>query len=373
MVIKPVVEWKNPFCRIIGYIFLFPFSLFFGLMAECRNILFDLGFLEFRKFKTFIIGVGSLSVGGSGKTPLTEFLAIRLAHQGMRVGVISNGFRKTSKGTVIVSNGKAILESVSRSGDEAYLMAMNFIDAGLEIPVISGSDRIQAVIICELEFKCNVIILDDAFQYRKIIKSVECIVQDHYESRFPLITLPAGRLREFKRNLKRADAVVVTKMPDNVSWLSDSSRWGTNVHISRYRPAYLQNWFEYEKKPLNLLENKKVVLFSALGYNESFINAASILCSKHQAPIVRMQEFQDHYRYDKETLQKIFNWMKGQEPSEFLVLTTQKDAVKMKPEWIPAEWKPHVYFLKSEFSIESQIQFENLIKIPQIKYNNQPS
>lgn len=119
MVFKPVVEWKNPLFRILGYLLLFPFSLFYGIFAECRNILYDSGFFRKHTFESFIIGVGSLSVGGSGKTPLAEFLAIQLAQRGVRVGVISNGYRKTSRGTVIVTDGKIIKETVSRSGDEA--------------------------------------------------------------------------------------------------------------------------------------------------------------------------------------------------------------------------------------------------------------
>lgn len=369
MVIKPVAEWKNPFFRIIGYIFLFPLSVFYGLLAQCRDILYDLGFFKVVAFDSFVIGIGSLSVGGSGKTPLAEFLAVSLAKKGARVGVISNGFRKTSKGTIIVSDGEAILESVYRSGDEAYMMALNFLEAGLDIPVISASDRIEATVLCVQKFKCDVIILDDAFQYRKITKSVEFVVQDHFESRYPLITLPAGRLREFKNNLKRADAVIISKAPEVDNAKTEALHWGKDVIISRYRPDYLQPLFKPDRMPLTILANKKIVLFSALGYNGSFVNSVSILCTKQNAQIVRILEFQDHYWYDQYSLRRIFQWMADRSPSEFLVLTTQKDAVKIKPEWVPKEWKAHIFFLKSEFIIESQIQFENLIKIPQITHN----
>ncbi len=372
MVFKPVVEWKNPLFRVLGYLLLFPFSLFYGIFAECRNILYDSGFFRKHTFESFIIGVGSLSVGGSGKTPLAEFLAIQLAQRRVRVGVISNGYRKTSRETVIVTDGKIIKETVSRSGDEAYVMAINFIVAGLEIPVVSGSDRIEAVKICEEQFNCSVIIIDDAFQYRKITKSVEFVVQDYFESMFPHLTLPAGRLREFRRNIRRADAVILSKTPEAVTDKSVALRWRKDIIISRYQPVYLQKWFKPDKFPLGILNNQKIILFSALGYNESFVNAVSTLCFKYNALIECKLEFQDHYRYNKNTLQKIFNRIKGLSPFDHLVLTTQKDAVKMQPEWVPDEWQTHVYFLKAEFSMESQIQFENLIKIPQINLDNQP-
>lgn len=365
MVIKAVVEWKNPFIRTVSYVLFFPFSLLFGLLAELRNRLYDVQIFKSVGSEAYIMSVGSLSVGGSGKTPLVEYLAKLLSQRGLKIGVVSNGYGKRSFGTVIVSDGKSILADVFRSGDEAFLMATNFQKKDLNIPVISGPDRVEAVRILT-NHRCNVIILDDAFQYRKITKSIEFIVQDYFESRYPFFTLPAGRLREFKGNLNRAKAVVLTKSPEGTDAKKVSERWNNNVFISHYEPVSLQNWYEANAKPLDSLMNKKIILFSALGFNESFQQCVTRLCSRYHAEITHKIEFQDHHWYVENDLRKILGLIPEGSFSEYLILTTQKDAVKIQGKWIPKKFQERAYFLISEFSLDSQIQFENLIKIPQI-------
>jgi tetraacyldisaccharide 4'-kinase len=338
----------------------------FGIFAEARNVLYDIRFFRSLRFRSYVIGIGSLSVGGSGKTPLVEYLAERLFKKGVSVGVISNGFRKKSSGLVIVSDGKKILENVFASGDEAYLMAVNFLEAGAEIPVISCSDRIKGVQILEERFQCNAIVIDDSFQYRKLEKNVEFIVQDYLETSYPNFTLPVGRLREFKRNLNRAEAVVISKAPDCFNEQVLSSKWGKKVCFTHYKPLHFQNCFEPDKQPLEMLSGKKVILFFGLGHNESFASSIRDLCSRYDACIARSFEFQDHHWYTLGEIQKIFDSLNGIPLDQCMVLTTQKDAVKIKAEWVPLGMRSKVFFLRSEFRFESQNQFENLIKIPHI-------
>lgn len=366
MVIKPVVEWKQSFARNLSFILLLPLSVLYGIFSEARNALYDIRLFRSARFRSYVIGVGSLSVGGSGKTPLVEYLALHLFRKGIRTGVISNGFRKKSEGLVIVSDGKQILENVFTSGDEAYFMAVNFLEASAEIPVISCSDRIKGVQILEERFQCNAVIIDDSFQYRKLEKNVEFLVQDYLETSYPHFPLPAGRLREFKRNLNRAEAVVISKTPDGFNEQVLSGKWGKKVCISHYTPLCFQNCFEPDKQPLKMLSGKKIILFFGLGHNESFACSVRGLCSRYNACIIRSFEFQDHHWYSPGEVQEIFDSLNGLQLDQCMILTTQKDAVKIKAEWVPLGMRSKVFFLRSEFKFESQNQFENLIKIPHI-------
>jgi tetraacyldisaccharide 4'-kinase len=271
---------------------------------------------------------------------------------------------------VEVSDGAHLLTDVGVAGDEAYLMAANFQKSNLNIPVISGSDRIAAIHILQKQYDSDVIILDDAFQYRKIKKSIEFAVQDYFESAYPFFTLPSGRLREFKNNIKRAGAVVITKSPVGADDKKLSGRWGKKVLISHYLPTAFQNWFAEHETPLIALTHKKILLFSALGYNTSLQSCIAELCSRYHAQIVRVIEFQDHHWYTENDMMKIFGSIPEEQSSDYVILTTQKDVVKLKPEWLPKKYRERAYFIKSEFSMDSQIQFEKMIKIPQIVLNN---
>ncbi|MBL7994116.1 tetraacyldisaccharide 4'-kinase [bacterium] len=370
MVIKAIVEWKNPFIRLISHIIFFPLSIVFGVAAQVRNKLYDFRILKSLRCNTFIIGVGSLSVGGSGKTPLVEFLATLMVQRGLRVGVVSNGYRKKSTGTVVVSDGDSLLTDVYIAGDEAYIMAVDFHKSNLHIPVISGPDRICAVRILQNTFDVDVIILDDVFQYRKIEKSFEFIAQDYFESAYPLLTLPSGRLREFRNNMKRADAMIITKSPEGADEKQLSNRWGREVYISHYFPVALGRWFDDVEFPLITLTEKKIILFSALGYNTSLHGGITELCSRCHAQVARTIEFQDHHWYTENDLKKILRLIPEENSSDYVILTTQKDVVKLKPEWLPKKHRETAYFIKSEFGLDSQIQFENMIKIPHIVHNN---
>lgn len=368
MVIKPIVEWKNPYIRKTFYFLFLPVSLLFGCLVDIRNKLYEFRILWTRHYDTFVIGVGSLSVGGTGKTPFVEFLAQYLAERGIRTGVLSSGYGKKSKGTILVSDGDKLLVDVQTAGDEAYLMAINFLKQNRRIPVISGSDRPEGIRILKNQFRCAAVILDDAFQYRKIRVSLSVIVQDFLELSYPLTVLPSGRLREFKRNMKRADFVVVSKAPYGT--VAAPGDWHRKVLVTQYLPTALQSCFDNTPLPLEFLNGKKIILFSALGYNGSFKNCIHNLCLRHAATIEHFIEFQDHRWYRKKDIQKICSRIPSERLNDYVLLTTQKDAVKLKRSWVSENMIQRFFFIQSEFSFQPQIQFENLIKMSQIRANN---
>jgi tetraacyldisaccharide 4'-kinase len=354
MVVKPVLQWKNPIIKISFAITLSPVSLLFFVITMVRNFWYD-HFSHPAEFKTPIIGVGSLTAGGSGKTPLVEFIAMRLTRAGMRAAVVSNGYKKKQPGLTPVSDGKVIHCSPEDSGDEAFMMALNFRQAGIDVPVVSCADRIEAMQFLETHFELDVVILDDSFQYRKLKKNVEIVVQDFYEINLLPVLLPLGRRRDLAMSLKRAEGVVIAKTPET-HLSEDRSYFDKKVWISGYAPDVLVHGFRGTYEPMEFLCGKKIILFSALGYPESFENAVNALCRTFHAEILRCYEFQDHHWYRKSEIQRMLLPISAGHRAA-IALTTQKDMVKMDRSWIPESCLDSIFYLKCTVGMPDEDNF----------------
>lgn len=330
MVVKPVVQWKNPPLRIAGLVFLLPFSIVAQIILYLRNFLYDHGWMRVTQIDTPIICVGSVTAGGSGKTPIVEFVASNLARKGYRIAVVSNGYRKKGKGMVLVSDGKAIATSVESSGDEAYLLARNFIKNNLNIPVVSGTDRTAAVRYLETSFNPDVIVLDDGYQYRQLHSDWNIIVLDYHEWRYPQWIIPIGRLRDLSNRIHKADAVLISKCPEDI----DPKLWEV-FHIKKFFSSYpissFVNYHTNETIPLESIGGQKIFAFAGLGFHESFYRSLQKVCSYHQAVLKDFVEFQDHHWYQPYEITRIVNKAKRDQAT---VVTTEKDAVKLKREWM---------------------------------------
>ena len=152
-----------------------------------------------------MVSIGNLSVGGTGKTPFVLFLANTLKAGGLNVAVLSRGYKRKSTGTHVVSDGNAVQSDLKNSGDEPFMLANKLQD----IPVVVDENRYRGgQFICN-EYKPDVILMDDAFQHRRVFRDVDIVLINSNHRRPKL--LPYGLLREPLRNIKRADAVIFTK------------------------------------------------------------------------------------------------------------------------------------------------------------------
>ena len=190
-------------------IFLFPFSLIYGFIIVVRNFLFDKDIIKSVSFNFPIIAVGNLSVGGTGKSPMVEYL-ITLLKDKYKVATLSRGYKRKLKGYVLAQAHTTAIEI----GDEPMQFHSKFPDVAVAV----GEERIVAI--PQLLQDCpetNVIILDDAFQHR-VIKPGFNILLTEYDNLFTKdFFLPAGNLRDQKSSYKKADVIVVTKCPFNLS------------------------------------------------------------------------------------------------------------------------------------------------------------
>ncbi|WP_373517569.1 tetraacyldisaccharide 4'-kinase [Pricia sp.] len=293
--------------------FLFPISLMYALVVHVRNFLYDVDVFKSKAFATPTICIGNLSVGGTGKTPMAEFL-ISLLKDEYKVALLSRGYRRESKGFVL-ANTKSTIGDL---GDEPYQIFSKF----PEIAVAVDADRRNGIRILDQKVSPDVILLDDAFQHRKVNYGFSLLLTAHDNLYVNDWYLPTGSLRDSKREAKRADMIIVTKCPPN---LDDSERQRI---IQKLKP-----------------EPHQQILFSCLAYSSEFIGdtkgfAVDYFRDKkltlvtgiaNPEPLVAYLKeaglafehlrFEDHHSFTENELQQF-------RTREYL-LTTEKDYVRL--------------------------------------------
>ncbi|MFO7674085.1 MAG: tetraacyldisaccharide 4'-kinase, partial [Lutibacter sp.] len=187
----------------------FPFSILYGLITSLRNYLYDVGLLKSAHFKTPTIVVGNLSVGGTGKTPQIEYL-IDLLKNNFKIAVLSRGYKRKSNG-FFIADEKVSAEII---GDEPFQIHLKFPEA----IVCVDADRTNGITkLEELENPPKVILLDDAFQHRKVRGGFNILLTTYANLYVNDTMLPTGDLRENASGAKRAQAIIVTKCPADIS------------------------------------------------------------------------------------------------------------------------------------------------------------
>jgi len=281
--------------------------------SRLRNYLYDKNVLKAVRAPGFVISVGNLTWGGTGKTSFVESLSRFLISQGDRLAIISRGYLRTSSGPKLVADGTGLKCSWKESGDEAYLLAK----AIPEAIVVVSEERSDAFPLLA-PFSPAVILLDDAFQHRKIARDLDLVLVDASEDITAQKVIPFGKLREEPRSLHRADAIVLTH--------SNQSNAATKDWISQnvQCPVFHANYLPDGDVPL---AKKKVAAFCAIGSPQHFYR----LLSEQGAELVATKSFRDHHVFTREEIEE-FRREATQKGAEFIA-TTAKDAVRIDPDW----------------------------------------
>ena len=302
-------------------IILLPFSFLYGIITDVRNFLYDKGFWKEFTFDMPIINVGNLTVGGTGKTPHVEYL-IRLLKDKYTLATLSRGYGRKTKGFILAdstSNAQTI-------GDEPYQFYQKFKG---KIAVIVDENRVEAVLVMNEQMPdIELVILDDAFQHRAIKPSLNLLLMDYSRPIYNDYTFPSGRLRERRQGAKRADAIIISKCPEELSLQNQK------VIESNLQPYLMQNTpFFFTKtlygKPKNCrseredIEIKKVILLSGIANPKPFEEYA-----KQHFEVINHLIFKDHYDFTERDLVEITtkNSFAGT-----VILMTEKDMVKFIP------------------------------------------
>jgi tetraacyldisaccharide 4'-kinase len=304
-------------------ILLLPFSILYGMVIRFRNFLFDVGILKQHSFKTFVINVGNLSAGGTGKSPHVIYLINQLKSN-YQLAVLSRGYGRITKGFKWVKADNSPLQV----GDEPLQYANLF----PELNVAVCENRVEGIKQIESEKKCDVILLDDAFQHRYVKPDFNILITDYSDLFYNDQLLPTGRLREPKSGVTRADVVIVSKSPERISSSemnevrSNIQKYGVEkVLFSYMRYSESMVFLSGEKMPINYLRNCNVILVAGIANPSPFIEFA-ISNSKSVTEFI----FKDHYQFSSGDIIKIkaqYNQLLSQN-SPVVILTTRKDFMR---------------------------------------------
>lgn len=300
---------------------LYPFALLYDLITSLRNKLFDLGWLKSVKSPIPSIVIGNLSVGGTGKTPMVEWV-IRLLKEEKSLATLSRGYGRKSKG-FLQANSTILPEEI---GDEPFQIFQKF---GNESKVFVGEDRVSSLEkIASISPETQLVILDDAFQHRYHSPDFTILLTTYQKPFFTDFLLPMGRLRENRSGAKRADVIVVTKCPID---LSRENRDQFCAQISPYKSAGSSIIFasiDYAT-PYPLKENSlfspKIILLSGLADDQQLIAYA-----RSEYEVLEVLNFPDHHDYNEQDFEKIRMVYRDFHQVNPMILTTEKDAVKVK-------------------------------------------
>ncbi len=310
---------------------LFPLTPLYGLAIVMRNWMFDLGILNSVNVGVPVISVGNITAGGSGKTPIVMNAANIFLDAGKRVAIVSRGYGRQTKGTIVICDGKNILADAGSGGDEPLLIAQQLKKA----IVISDEDRVRGARKAIEEFGAEVIVLDDGFQHRHIARAKDIVLVDSQQSTFETMLLPAGHRREMIGSLKRADSVIVTKVKneDDVKMILDDIKFNPVQHkfSSSFRPSGIRHLFGGVVQSIEILKGRTAIAFCGIAKPESFRETLSS-CG---VDIREFFSFGDHHRYVRSEIEMIVRSMQLLKTD--FILTTEKDAVRLtgfKPELI---------------------------------------
>ena len=295
-------------------------SVLYGAVTIARNLLYDGGVLKTKDVPCRVVSIGNITAGGTGKTPVTVMTARLLRDRGMKVAVVSRGYRRKGSAPLVVSEGNGPLMGPEEAGDEPHIIASML----PEIPVVVGSDRHAAADLAYRRFKPDIIVCDDAFQHRRFYRDVDIITAPADNPIGSEYLLPRGLLRESPYNLKRAKAVVVTRMTDG----HDRERIERMVRFyarppelfwSRLTVSGLREPGGIETLDPSVLSGKAVAAISNVADPSSFHRMIGEL----GASIVWQNNFGDHHRYTAGELAGVAR--EARNAGAELVIMTAKD------------------------------------------------
>lgn len=302
-------------------ILLFPFAVVYGGILHIRNKLFDRGTIKSTRFNLPIINVGNLSVGGTGKSPMVEYLLESLKPM-YKLGTISRGYKRRTKGYLLADSDSTSLEL----GDEP----MQFFLKHPDVAVAVGEERIVAV--PQLLYdrpETQVIVLDDAFQHRAITAGFSILLTAWNDLYTRDYYLPTGNLRDNPYSAERADCIVVTKCPQSLS-SKQAEELINELNPSAHQPVFFtsihygQPYHILSGTKKNISRETEVLLVCGIANPESLTTFL-----EQQAATYEAMFFSDHHIYTIDDLKAIRAKFNDLESPDKIILTTEKDAVRL--------------------------------------------
>lgn len=349
---------------LISTLLLLPCSKVYGAVTYLRNKFFDWGILRQHEFPVPIIVVGNLAVGGTGKTPHTEYIVEALRHS-YHIAVLSRGYKRRTKGFIVASR----LSTPRDIGDEAYQMFHKF---GGQVMTVVCEDRVKAIEeILRIDPEVNLVVLDDAFQHRYVKPTVSIVVTEFGRPLYDDKMMPYGHLREPVRGINRANIVVVSKCPESISGL-DLRLFTKNLNLFPFQHLFFSKFAYQNLVPLFpeqaknipylewMTEADNILAIAGIGNPRPFIRYL-----KGFRPKVKVNVFSDHHNFTRKDIELIKSRYASLKGVSRVIVTTEKDAVRLAANpYFPYELKDVTFYLpiKVEFAKNGNDTFADTLR-----------
>ena len=327
---------------------LVPLSLPYALLQQLRAGLYQIGILAAKRLPRPVISIGNLTVGGTGKTPVTAYIARQLLAQGLKVAVLPRGYGGSREGlATIVSDGKTVLGTAEECGDEPFLLATTV--PGLM--VVTGSNRHAAGLLALERLAPDIFLLDDGFQHLRLHRDLNILLLDCTRPFGNGWTLPAGLLREPKSAGKRADLVIQTRCPQTGT---PAAKLPETVFCNaRHELADAIPLSGGAPLPLNSLYGRNVLAFAGIAEPQSFFDGLR----RHNLNVVASICLPDHVVYDNAQIRAIADALRTSGAD--YAITTEKDGVKLNH--LPEELAEKTLLARLELTIEDPAPLNALV------------
>jgi tetraacyldisaccharide 4'-kinase len=334
---------------------LFPFSLLYGLVVVIRNWLYDAGIFKSRPFSIPVISVGNLEVGGAGKSPMTEYL-IRLFKDDHKIATLSRGYGRETGGFVLANANSTAAEI----GDEPAQFKHKFPD----ITVAVCENRVKGI--DQLKHAHNLIIMDDAYQHRAVKPGISVLLFDYGKIKEPHLLLPAGDLREPFNGRWRADILIVSKCPGELS-VEQQARIAAELEPLPYQYLFFTSIAYQPLQDLtgkvaavNIEADTTVFLLTGIANPEPLLHHI-----RNRTQSIIHHKYPDHHRYSLKNISKLAVEFNACTAQKKLIVTTEKDAQRLLERGLQEAVKGLqvlVVPIVTEFLDVGGPQFDNLVR-----------
>lgn len=326
-IVVGVYLYQNPPIRMqkkIVQILLLPLSLLYGGIISLRNMFYETGLLKSSTFNLPVISVGNLSIGGAGKSPHIEYL-VRLLNPYLQVGILSRGYKRETTGFRLVQP----FDTVKTVGDEPLQFKKKFGD----VVVAVDENRALGIPMMVGQYPgLQTILLDDAFQHRQVKPGLQILLTPYSDLFTRDFLLPSGRLREWRSAYKRADIIIVTKCPDEVS-PEDRKKIIKEIRPQKHQEVYFSRFaYDYPyhfydpRYRIRLDDDLDVLLVSAIA-NTSYLKQYLDKMVKK----IHAAEYEDHHTFTQQDIDYMIQKFKNLDAKRKFILTTEKDATRLEP------------------------------------------
>ncbi len=324
-------------------LFLYPISAIYGLIISIRNLLYDYKIFKSTEFEIPVISIGNITVGGTGKTPHTEYMVELLSKQFL-VTTISRGYKRKTKGYQEVE----VSSLATAVGDEPLQIKNKFND----IQVIVDEKRVHAIKKIQqqpTEQLPDVILLDDAFQHRSVSAGINILLIDFNRPIDKDRLLPVGRLRESRWQMRRANVIIYTKCPQEISPITRRIIM-KDVYLRPYQTLFFTTMVY---QPLRPVFTREAIATPQLGFgNLGILLVTGIANPEHLHKYLKsfsdditLLEYPDHHNFvtgDIHQIEQKFNEISAEKK---IIITTEKDSMRLRSMDLPLEIKQHLFYI----------------------------